>query len=194
MIEKHFSFHRYVYPFFMLFSGVTGQTPWRAGPLRHFERQFGRDGAKQPKAVRGPGNAAHASSRLGRAGDEALREGAGLPWGADWLTYQQLGPQRLWTLSLLRCEKPAYNSICFCCDIMVPVIQAANVAHVYNLPVRPMTNVAFLCMNCSSSRPCPPHRKPRSWAAPYSFTRGTCRQMGGWLSIGCPGWWVREME
>lgn len=41
-----------------------------------------------------------------------------------------------------------------------------------------------LCLAC---------RPLRSWAAPSLSTRGTCRQMGGWLSIGFPGWWVREM-
>lgn len=84
--------------------GFTGQTSWHAGSLCPSKWQFGRDSAHPPQEVCGPGHSAHASPWLGCTGDEALCEGAGLPWGADWLTYQQLGPERLWTLPFLRCE------------------------------------------------------------------------------------------
>lgn len=66
---------------------VSGQTPWHTGSLCPFKWQFGWRGAWPPEKVCRSGNVAHASAWLGCAGDEALREGAGLPRGADRLTY-----------------------------------------------------------------------------------------------------------
>ena len=177
--------------------GITGQTSWHAGSLCPSKWQFGWDSAHPPQEVCGPGHSAHASSWLGCTGDEALCEGAGLPWGADWLTYQQLGPKCHWTLPFLCCEtlniaghayliaqsSRSWKCTCVCtkciprCETVLCFVRSSSPSWRY-------TDLTL----------CLPRRQPRSWAAPYLSTHGTCRQMGGWLSIGCHGWWVREMR
>lgn len=177
--------------------GFTGQTSWHAGSLCPSKWQFGRDSAHPPQEVCGPGHSAHASPWLGCTGDEALCEGAGLPWGADWLTYQQLGPERLWTQPFLCCEtlniavhaylitRSSRSLKCTCvCTNCMPRCETVLCIPRSSSPSWSYTDLAL----------CLPRRQPRSWAAPYLSTRGTCRQMGGWLSIGCHGWWVREMK
>lgn len=129
----------------------SGQTPRHAGSVCPLEWQSGPDCAEPPQEVCGPGYSAHASPWLGRAGDDTLREGAWIPWSADRLTYQQLGPQRLWTLSFLCCETLNNHRTCLYANTMFLVRVAANV----NVPIW-FTDITpkcrtFLCIQSSSS-------------------------------------------
>ena len=68
------------------------------------EQRPGSEGEQQPQEVCGSGDPAHAGPGPGRSGDEALREGPGLPRSPDRITHQLLGPQRPGALPLLCSE------------------------------------------------------------------------------------------
>lgn len=154
----HFGFpSRFTY--FDLIFWFKGQTSRHAGSLCPFKWQSGPDSAQPSQEVCGPGHSAHASPWLGRAGDEALREGAGLPRGADWLTYQQLGPQRLWTLSFLCCETFNITVLAYVNNIMFLVMIVAA-----NVPINGFTDIILKCMTFRCIRRSSCHSWKKCWS------------------------------